>query len=415
MRTHLRLACVAALTALAGCGGNRSATPDATGLTLLVDSLLPTLERVAGLEARAPVTVAVRSSDQVRAFVDARMREDFPPREIEAIRDVYSLLGLIPDTLDLGRLLADLYVEQIVGYYDPDSTTLYVIDGVSREALRPVLAHELVHALQDQHIDLDSLIDRSRGNDRQLAAQAAIEGHATLVMLALLAGEAAGRAVDPGELPDPGGQIRAGLDATTDYPVFRSAPRVLQEALIFPYAEGASFVWTIWANRPAGQRPPITALIPASTEQVLAPETKFLRSPDVPTDIAIETAADTAYELVYENTLGAFETSLFFTMHGGAAGAADGWDGDRYRLIEDGQGRRALLWWSVWDDTASADTFAAAARAALAQTPWMVEVRRADGGRPGVFVRIAGTGSGLDRVSAGALACPAESQSCVVR
>src|SRR5690606_21489386 len=106
------------------------------------------------------------------AYVEAQLTDEMPPEELEGVHATYALLGLIPDTLDLRALLLDLYTEQIVGYYDPETKTLYAVEGVQREALRPVLAHELVHALQDQHANLDSLISRERGNDRQVAAQA---------------------------------------------------------------------------------------------------------------------------------------------------------------------------------------------------------------------------------------------------
>lgn len=403
MTRAIRSGAILAL-ALAACadGTPRQGGEAPDPLAALVDSLLPRLERLAGLEARAPVTVAVRSPAQVRAFVEHRLREDYPPETVTGIRDAYALLGLVPDTLDLQRLLADLYAEQIVGYYDPDSTTLYVTEGVPADALRPVLAHELVHALQDQHIALDSLIAPERGNDRQLAAQAAIEGHATLVMLAFLAGETQGVEVEPAMLPDPAAQIRAGLDGAAAYPVFQSAPRLLREILVFPYADGASFAWSVWAAVPVAERPPLIELIPASTEQVLAPATRFTGTPDMPTDVAFETGAD-GWRTVYENTFGALETGLFLELHGAPRGAATGWDGDRYRVLADAADRRALVWWSVWDDGASADAFAAAARQALAGRPH--QVSRADAGRPAVLIRIGDAGAGGAAIPAGTLHC----------
>ena len=106
----------------------------------------------------------------------------------------YAALGLIPDTLDLRALMMEVYKEQIIGYYDPKAEELYVVEGVPRGEVRPVLAHELVHALQDQYADLEALIAPERGNDRQTAAQAALEGHATLVMFALMLEEQQGGA-----------------------------------------------------------------------------------------------------------------------------------------------------------------------------------------------------------------------------
>ncbi len=401
-----RLACASLAFLASAC-----AEPGPAGdpeLRALVDSLLPVLETLSGLPATGPVNVATRSPQEVRRFIAARLDEDFPVAEVDGIRSAYAMLGLVPDTLDLRRLLADLYAEQIVGYYDPDSTTLYVIAGVPTDAVRPVLAHELVHALQDQHIDLDSLIARDRGNDRQLAAQAAIEGHATLVMLALQAMEATGRAVDPGQLPDPTPQLRAGLDQAEGFPVFRSAPRLLREALLFPYANGAGFVWRVWAARPAGERPALAQFIPASTEQVLDPGA-FLEAADPPTELRFESTGP--WRVIYENTFGALETRLFFEIRGGDPAAARGWDGDRYRVLETPEGGRVLVWHSVWDDAESAVRFAAAVRP-LAGPTGSIMARQSD--RPTVTVVI-GQPTGGPLVPAGAPSCPADGSNCLIR
>jgi hypothetical protein len=402
---------------LGGCGEmSRPASPPSDAearLRALVDSLLPTLQQISGLTARAPVNVALRSPEQVRSFVDLRLAEDFPPDELAGAQAAYALLGLIPDSLDLRQLLSDLYAEQIVGYYDPDSTMLYVTQGVPAEAVRPVLVHELVHALQDQQLDLDSLIARERGNDRQLAAQALIEGHATLVMLAFQARETSGRSVHPGELPDPSAQIRSGLDAGQQYPVFRSAPRLLREVLIFPYAEGTSFAWTVWASQPAQQRLPLAMIIPESTEQVLDPRAKFMTRRDTPTEVRFTEGSD--WRVLYENNFGALETRLFLEISDAAGQNAEGWDGDRYRVLEDAAGRRALVWFSVWDTAEGASAFAAATARALGtgESGQSAAIMVLDAGRPAVRVVVVTAGLEPNAVRAGELTCTADA--CTVR
>jgi hypothetical protein len=360
-----------ALVVAAACSD--SAGGDAGGgepaeLRALVDSLLPALEQLSGLEAIEPVRVERRSVDQVRAYVEQQLTEELPPDELEGVHATYALLGLIPDTLDLRALLLDLYTEQIVGYYDPETETLYAVEGVRRDALRPVLAHELVHALQDQHANLDSLISGERGNDRQVAAQAAIEGHATLVMFALLAGEAAGEPVDPASLPNPAEQLRIAMESPgSQLPVFSRAPAAMREMLLFPYVAGAGFVQAIWRADAAdtSRHAPLGEHLPHSTEQVLWPMDRFIATRDAPTELRFDSAA--AWRTVHENTLGAFESKLFLQEHlGPAESHALGWDGDRFRVLEDAQGRHALIWYSLWDDAASADAFTADVRDVLA-------------------------------------------------
>lgn len=384
------------LAALCAAGCESAGTPPGGELDALVAEMLPALAPLAGLDVREPIRTATRSAAQVRAFVEHRLREDYPAEVVAGVHAAYGALGLVPDSLDFGRLITDLYSEQIVGYYDPDSTTLYIVEGVSGPALRQVLAHELVHALQDQHVNLDSLIAPGNGNDRQLAALAAIEGHATLVMLAFLAGQG-GTPVDPASLPDPAPGIRAGMSGANAFPVFRSAPEIIREVLVFPYAEGAQFAWTEWAK--AQPRPAFTNVLPESTEQVLDPA-RF-RLPDPPTEVRFEAAPGAG---VYENTFGAFEVGAFLRIRGATTGAT-GWDGDRYRVLPGSDGA-VLEWHSVWDDAATADAFAAAVSGIFGSDA----VERYDAGRPAVSVRV-----GDGAAPQGRMSCPSGGAACTVR
>ncbi|HEY8470422.1 MAG TPA: hypothetical protein VIL18_12300 [Longimicrobiales bacterium] len=368
----VRAALLAVPLVAAACRGQDREAAEEARLRASVDDLLPRIEALAGLEARGPVRLALRDRAELREYVAARIEEELPPAELEGVEGAYRALGLVPDTLDLRALLLDLLTEQVIGYYDPATETLYVVAGVPREALEPVLAHELVHALQDQHVDLDSLVARERGNDRQTAAQAAIEGHATLVMMALIAERQAGQPVSPSMLPDLGRQLRPALEAENEqFPVFRSAPRILRETLLFPYLGGASFVQSLWRAAGAEQTPaPLDTLLPQSTEQVLHPDERFIRVRDEPTEIRLGESASgsgAGWRTVYENTLGELETSILLGEHlgSGAEQAARGWDGDRYRLLEGPSGGRALVWYSVWDGAAAADRFADAYRRVL--------------------------------------------------
>ncbi len=368
---QLRLA--AWLILMAACSGDRKteSSPRASGLDQLVDSVMPRLQVLAGLPKRGDIQMQLQGRDSLRKYLEVRMNEELPAVELEGIRATYVTLGLLPAELDLQRLLLDLYTEQVVGYYDPVSKKLFVVEDAQPDLLRPTVVHELVHALQDQHTNLDSLISRERGNDRQTAAQAAIEGHATMVMVAFMAEQQAHSPLDPRTLPDIGAAIRPSMEQqNSQFPIFRTAPRILRETLLFPYVSGAGFVQKLWVRpletgfgepypAPLGER------LPQSTEQIMHPESRFLVSRDEPTDLAIEPGAG---RTTRENTLGELETAIWLSEHLGedAARFAQGWDGDRYRLLAgstDAAGSHpVLVWYSVWDDEAAANAFADAAR-----------------------------------------------------
>lgn len=390
-------ACAAVLQ---GCKGDEAAMDE------MVEEILPRLERLSGLEALEPIRMARQDSASVRAYVERQLDEELPREVLDGIHATYVALGLIPDTLDLRALLLNLYSEQVVGYYDPRNDTFYLVEGRTVAEMGPVLAHELVHALQDQHADLEALISREQGNDRQTAAQSAIEGHATLVMFALLLEAESGGELDLSRLPDMSAQLRPLLEAQNEaFPVFRSAPRVIRQTLIFPYIGGASFVQALWREKgrgPDGRWPaPLDSLLPVSTEQVLHPADRFFGVRDLPTEIELG-EVPAGWQTLYENTLGELELSIFLTEHLGWAAdtAAVGWDGDRFRMLEGPSGERALVWYSVWDDTASADAFAESYRRILEVRPdRRGRVRRMEvRGRPVVLVVDAEAGVELDSV-----------------
>lgn len=389
-----------ALALAAGAGAGACDAQDggitASELELMIDSLLPAIAEVSGMEVQRSVQFAMQSRADARAFIETQLDEELGAEGRDGMERAYKAFGLLPDTLDLRAMLLDLYTEQVVGYYDPAADRLYVLDEATKATAGPVVAHELVHALQDQYTDLDSLVARERGNDRQMAAQAAAEGQATLVMVALQAAQTTGQPLDIGALPDLSQLLRPALEAeNAQFPVFQRAPRLVRETLLFPYMGGAGFVQALFRGR-AGSEPPIPfgELLPQSTEQVLAPEARFLEERDDPTEIELGSAGD-GWRTVYSNTLGQLETSIMLVEHLGeeAAGDARGWDGDRYALIRGPGGAEALVWYSVWDDAASADAFAARYRATGAAR--VVERVTVDG-RDVVRVVITDAGGAVD-------------------
>lgn len=382
---------------LAGCG-ERAADPDTTlvissdpELRRVAAALLPSLAERSGLELREPVRVERRTREELVRYLEAKLDEELPPDEEASLARAYALMGLFPENVALRDLLMSVYTEQVAGFYDPDSTALFVLDDQPAETLESLLVHELVHAIQDQTTSLDSITDRSRGNDRQSAAQAAIEGHATLVMLEHMLGQMQGGEVDLSEIPDFAAQIRPALEGMrAQYPALADAPRVIQETILFPYLEGAGFVQHLWAVT-GDRRPPFGDELPESTEQVVFPE-RFVGQRDTPTTLLLSVGGRA---VVYENVLGQLETRILVEeLAGSDAGpAARGWDGDRYVLLD---GRDDLVWATVWDDAEARDGFVRTLRPALAALPRpaTVEVREVEG-RP-VAIVVIGEATGVE-------------------
>ena len=360
------------LTAIStvACGERAREVQGETELKRAVDQMMPAVERATRLKFKRHPSVLRRTRAQVRAYVIHKFDEDLPPRELADAQAAYRLFGLLPDSVDLLRTMIDLLTEQVAGYYDADSMALYIPTDIDPAQARLVISHELVHALQGQYINLDSLIQQPRQNDRRAAAQAILEGQATLAQILVLMPE---QKVE--SLPN-FWELRNALGTQqAQMAVFSQAPLWLRERLIFPYLAGAEFVRRFEQAHPGKQ--PYGSLMPVSTEQIL--HNDRYEAGDRPTELAfLAPAPDTVR---YEDDLGEFETRLFLQQLLGneaqATRISTGWDGDRFQVL--GPEGDALVWYTVWDNAAVADRFVQALNVTWAKRrPAGPSVRRSE-------------------------------------
>jgi hypothetical protein len=336
---------------------------------------IPRIEEVTGLKFKTDPKIEPRSRDDVRAFLERRFREDLPDEEIAGTRAAYRQLGLIPDTLDLRAFMLDLLTEQVVGYYDPETKVLYVVQEAPPEQVSIIISHELVHALQDQYMSLDSLQLLRGDNDRQIAAHAVIEGQATIVQIQTMLGGADIATALPGGWERVRDMIR---ESSSQMPVFATAPRIIQETLIFPYLSGAEFMRTFQQLRP-GDAP--YADLPRSTEQIIHARAYF-NERDAPTRVTLP--APRVGRDRYQNNLGEFETRIFLYEHArdqaSSVRGAAGWDGDRYMVVQTPRGE-ALAWVTVWDSPTEATEFTSVLDRAIARRFDGEQMREIAGGK----------------------------------
>jgi hypothetical protein len=318
---------------------------------------IPKVEQATGLTFKQTPVLETRSKDDVRAFLLRQLTSDRAASSLAAQERIYKLLGLIPSTTDLNAMLRQLLEEQIVGYYDPTTKVLYIVEDVRPELVEITITHELVHALQDQYVSIDSIQAATEDADRQLAAQAILEGQAVYAQLRASLGENAMRL---------GGWERARTamrDAQEGMPVFSNAPMVVRESLLFPYTGGADFMHRFLARRPTDN---VLEDMPISSRQLLSDGAYFgtgatPAGPDarrVPWRVTLP--APSRGTVVYSNVFGEFETRLviyeYIPNELLAGRAAQGVNGDRVALIELPEGD-ALVWASAWDNAVEAAEF----------------------------------------------------------
>ncbi|HEX6991299.1 MAG TPA: hypothetical protein VF151_05430 [Gemmatimonadales bacterium] len=348
------------LLAVACRGEREGSTPEAARLAHVMDSLRPAVEQAVGLTFKSPPRSAIRSREDVRRYLTNKLDEELTPDRERGVEAAYRLLGMIPDSVNLRALLLDLLTEQVVGYYDADSAMFFGVAGAPPEQLGVTVAHEMVHALQGQYVNLDSLLKARGDNDRATAAQAILEGQALLASIQVMA---------PSHDVLHDDAVWTMLKAQTrqaqnTMPKFGAAPLVVREGLIFPYVEGALFMrW--WETRSGhADTVPFGARMPRSSEEILHPE-RYTQG-DAPLRVVIDSVP--GERVLHEDGLGELETTLL-----GATLAREqepkyepplGWGGDRYRVVDTPDGP-ALIWYLVFDDAASAARFDAGTGALL--------------------------------------------------
>ena len=320
--------------------------------------------------------------ENMKALILKEIDEDMTPEEFRANELAMKAFGLIPRDYNLKEVLAQVYAEEVAAFYDPKTKTMHLIEepkvkekksptflerlfGKSgefdKDENKTVIAHELTHALADQHYDLDAMQDAiKKDDDRSLALDALIEGEATLAMFGVGMDDWEGN--DIIRLPAERMEFTFNLLAPF-MPVMgagktlRDAPPIISESMIFPYFRGMVFCAKLaneggWAAIDEVYRNP-----PLSTEQIMHPE-KYRAKPDFPMTIDLGTLkAGEGWKEIGRNVLGEMQTAILLRKHGGKTAAA-GWDGDRYAVFEDSRHSLGLVWQSTWDTEDDAREFA---------------------------------------------------------
>jgi hypothetical protein len=319
----------------------------------------------------------------------------------------YQLLGLLPEGTDILELYLDALREQAGGFYDPASRSYYLLDDMPPELGPMIAAHELTHALEDQHFSLDDRLRAVMHDDDQLFALSAVhEGSAMLLMLAYITRAALNGEIDPAALT-------AYADSEASKATALNAmPAVLLRQLLAPYALGASFLARGNMLAAAAKGYPVDDInrvyadTPLSSEQIMHPAKYWdAEKRDAPQTVNLDEAGKALgrhWSKRLEGVLGEMTLGVMagaptpelldgLTMQIGAEwtnDAAMGWGGDRYELWVRGDSALVLLG-TIWDSDADAGEFAAALEAD-AGLSWKLS-----GNRVAVVAGHAGKKSGL--------------------
>ena len=127
--------------------------------------------------------------------------------------------------------MVDLLTEQIAGLYDPKAHEFYIADWIAPEDQRTVMSHELTHALQDQHFQIEAWVKAARPNDdAEMARESVLEGSAMAGMLEYMLQD---KGLKLRDLPDM--DLSAFVGDLSETPMLKKAPPFIKDSLMFPY------------------------------------------------------------------------------------------------------------------------------------------------------------------------------------
>lgn len=303
-------------------------TPEeAQELFLYVDQILHFASRDTLLPVKHPVKKAMVSREEVEKYIDDKFKDDVDRIRFERSELVLKKFGLLPRQFNLHDFLIKLLGEQVAGYYDEKKKTINLLDWVGMDMQKPVMAHELTHALQDQSFDLEKMVKHDEDiekkgpedynqliqiDEESTARTAIMEGEAMIVFADYVLNTMDGDSCSN----EPSCQI-SDKRSVTDFPKFvdlmlaqmdkekgdtllDNAPLLLREELIFPYSQGMKFIARLLSNggkqlafTQVMKRPPKTSREIMEPEEYLAghvvpplllPDMKFLKDDFEPFD-----------------------------------------------------------------------------------------------------------------------------------
>jgi len=373
----LALALAPSQLAVSHLGQQPAATNAAARNAALVAATQEVLRETSDLR-QLSIVRAVQSSTQSRTEIQRavvkNLDEDISPADMHAAEVTLKKLGLVPQDFQYRALMTRLLTEQVAGYYEPKTRQFHLADWIDVDGQKPMMAHEMTHALQDQHFDLRRFEHWPKGDsDAELAAHALIEGDATLAMVLYVSSN-----------PMRALTFLKSLGATgVDTKELDQAPRVLRESLLFPYQEGLNWTRALYKQGGWKQVSDAFQTLPQSTEQILHPEKYFAHEapvkvtlPDitsllngagrsgmrsVPPASAGGSKRQVSWKRLASDVNGEWGTYLlldeFLKSPNESRRAAAGWAGDRYAVYESSTGQVVYVWLTEWDTENDAREF----------------------------------------------------------
>ncbi len=313
-----------------------------------VDTIMAYASNDTGLPGVAHVKRKLISREEVNKYLIKNFDEDESSKRLQRSEIVLKKFGLLSQDFDLRPFLLSLLTEQIAGFYDDKTKTVNLLNWIEPDEQKPVLAHELTHAIQDQKVGLEKWssdgfkgISKSASEDNarigvdelETARQAVAEGQAMVVFIDWSIKDT-GKTL--AESPEVWEKTKDAVADTSGSPVMARAPLLLQRSLEFPYVDGLAFEHTL-ETQPGGKELAFAGALerpPNSSFEVMHPAAYLahapvpvLRMPDV------HGLLDPEYEPYDVGVMGELDVEMMASLFGGpeiSKALTPQWDGGIY-------------------------------------------------------------------------------------
>ena len=342
-----------------------------------VDDLLRFASKDTGLPLKHEVKRRLTSRDEVAAFIEKSMVEDKDAQRLRRSELVLKKFGLLPQDFDMQKFLIALLREQIAGYYDPRTKTVNLLNWIDPVQQKPVMAHELTHALQDQSFNLkkwmktEELVEKKspdsadiQNDEISTARQSVVEGQATAVLIDYML-------APTGQSLQSSPQIVAALKegmlvGTADSVQLHNAPNFIREALTFPYRYGLDF--TVALLGAGGKEKAFAGVLkdpPTSSRQIMEPNTYLSGERIEPMPVPDFKNIFKNYERFDVGAIGEFDVAMLIDQYAGVQASRElypHWRGGYYYAAKpkaDSSAPLGLFYLSRWSNAERAAEFAA--------------------------------------------------------
>src|SRR5271170_4682839 len=342
----------------------------------------------ASSDTKLPIEHTVKrkliSRDEVNRYLREKFDEDEGAKRMERSEIVLKKFGLLDRDFHLGPFLLSLLTEQIAGFYDNKTKTVNLLDWIQPDEQKPVLAHELTHALQDQKVGLTKWSSVSlngpshnvQEDNRHLqvdeadtARSAVAEGQAMAVFVDYTLRPTGKTLADAPEVME---KLKDQVADTSGSPVMARAPLLLQESLLFPYSDGLNFEQAVLIK--AGKEAAFAGVLanpPSSSFEIMHPEAYMTHAPVPVVRLPdIHPLLDPEYTPYDIGVMGELDVRILIELFGGremADALSPAWNGGVYYAAQrksavtpaekESTASLGLIYYSCWKNRDSARSF----------------------------------------------------------